>query len=88
MAGDIDWLSVLQTVFKNYGTQLHRNQVNHTSALVLNPGPSCVFVGKLSFPVCNGQVKKFAAKVARKQGRTEDKKHLQKVFKSFLQTET
>ena len=34
------------------------------------------------------QVRKFAAKVARKQGRTEDKKHLQKAFKKFLQTES
>lgn len=28
MADDIDWLSVLQIVFKKYGTQLHKNQVN------------------------------------------------------------
>ena len=29
MVDDIDWLSVLQKVFKKYGTQLHKNQVNH-----------------------------------------------------------
>lgn len=29
MVDDIDWLPVLQKVFNKYGTQLHRNQVNH-----------------------------------------------------------
>lgn len=33
------------------------------------------------------QVKKFAAKVARQQGRTEDKKELQSQFKVFLKSD-
>lgn len=33
------------------------------------------------------QVKKFAAKVARQQGRTEDKQQLQSLFKSFLKSD-
>ncbi|KAL0027351.1 hypothetical protein WJX79_003122 [Trebouxia sp. C0005] len=58
MADQVDWLPVLQKVFKDYGTQLRRSKV-----------------------------KKFAAKVARQQGRTEDKKELQSQFKAFLKSD-
>lgn len=41
MAEDIDWLPVLQKVFKDYGTQLRTSKVRRTLHLVsvgLSPG--------------------------------------------------